>query len=196
MELTLHPLAKICRASGRAFVENDRVVSYLVREANGEIARHDVLATEDAAYAKPGFVFCSWTVPYKAKRAEENPGRALKLTAENIFVTLADPAAERNDANTPMLQFLALLLERKKILRPRGKTADGERQIFEHAKSHLLYEVPVGILDEAFFVKIQGQLDLLVGGPKKPKEPVAETATPEAPAAQSVGAADDPPAGS
>ena len=166
MELTLQPLAKICRASGRAFTEGDRVVSYLVREATGEVARHDVLVSEEAGYAVGGFVFCSWTIEFKPRRADENPGRALKLTAENLFVTLADPAAEPNEANTPLLQFLALMLERKKVLRPRGTTADGARQIFEHAKTHHIYEVPVGTLDEAFFVKIQGQLDLLVGGPK------------------------------
>jgi hypothetical protein len=171
MELTLHPLSKTCRASGRAFVEGDRVVCHLVREASGEIARHDVLASEDAAYGKPAHVFCTWTIGFKAKRAEENPGRALKLTAESLFVTLADPLAEPNETNTPMLQFLALLLERKKILRPRGTTPDGARQILEHAKTHQLYEVPVGTLDEAFFVKIQGQLDLLVGSPKRASEP-------------------------
>lgn len=167
MELTLHPLAKHCRASGRAFAEGDRVVSHLVREESGEVARHDVHAAEDAAYAKPAFVFCSWTHPYKARRSEENPDRAMKLTAENLFVTLADPLAEPNEANTPMLQFLALMLERKKILKPRGLTADRERQVFEHARTHQRYEIPAGVLDEAFFVKIQGQLDLLVGGPKK-----------------------------
>ena len=167
MELTLQPLAKNCRVSGRDFVEGDRVVCRLVREADGAIARHDVLASEDAAYEKPEFVFCTWTVSYKERRAEENPGRTLKLTAENLFLTLADPTAEPDPANTPLLQFLALLLERKKILRPRGKTADGERQIFEHAKTHQAYEVPAGVLDEAFFVNIQGQLDLLVGGGKR-----------------------------
>jgi hypothetical protein len=167
MELTLHPLAKTCRASGRAFAEGDRVISYLVREANGELGRHDVLADEDATYAKPGQVLCSWTVRYKAKHGEENSARALKLTAENLFLTLADPAAEPNPANTPMLQFLGLMLERKKLLRPRGLTRDGERQIYEHAKSHQLYEIIAGNLDEAFFVKIQGQLDLLVGAPSR-----------------------------
>jgi len=178
MELTLHPLAKLCRASGRAFAEDDRVVCRLVREASGEISRHDVLASEDANYTTPGFVFCTWTVPYKARRAEERPGRTLKLTAEHLFVTLADPTAEPNEANTPMLQFLALLLERKKILRPRGKTADGLRQIFEHSRTHQAYEIPVGVLDEAFFVKIQGQLDLLVGGPKAASAPAASTDAP------------------
>lgn len=173
MELTLHPSAKICRASGRAFAEGDRVVSYLVREASGEIGRHDLLASEDAAYAKPSFVFCSWTVSYKPRRADENPGRALKLTAENLFVTLGDPTAEPNPANTPLLQFLALLLERKRLLRPRGRTADGERQIYEHTRTHQLYEIPEGNLDAAFFAQLQGQLDLLMGPPKAAAEPVA-----------------------
>jgi hypothetical protein len=173
MELTLHPSAKTCRASGREFAEGDRVVSHLVREATGEVGRHDVLASEDAGYAKPGFVFCSWTVSFKPRRTEENPGRALKLTAENLFVTLGDPAAEPNPANTPLLQFLALLLERKRLLRPRGLTADGARQVYELTRTHQLFEIPVGNLDEAFFVKIQGQLDLLLGPAKSAVEPVA-----------------------
>ena len=89
-------------------------------------------------------MFCSWTVSYKPRRADENPGRALKLTAENLFVTLGDPAAEPNPANTPLLQFLALLLERKRLLRPRGLSPDGERQVYEHTRTHQLYEVPGG----------------------------------------------------
>jgi len=178
MELTLHPLAKTCRASGRAFAEGDRIICRLVREASGEIARHDVLASEEAAYVKPGFVFCTWAVAYTARRAEEKPDRALKLTAENLFVTLADPATEPNEANTPLLQVLALMLERKKILRPRGHTADGARQIFEHAKSHQLYEVPVGVLDEAFFVAIQSQLEVLVGPTKSAKSPADQPTEP------------------
>lgn len=183
MELTLHPLAKICHASGRAFAEGDRVISRLVRNEAGEVARHDVLAEEEANYAKPAFVFCTWTFPYKAKRAEENPDRAMKLTAENLFVTLADPTAEPNEENTPLLQFLALMLERKKILKPRGLTADGVRQRYEHAKTHQVYEIPAGTLDEKFFVSIQGQLDLLVGGPKKKAAPASEAASAEIPAA-------------
>ena len=184
MELTLQPLAKTCRITGRTFADGDRVVSYLVREANGLIGRYDILASEDASHPKPAFdfLFCSWTVVYKSRRSEENPGRALKLTAENLFITLADPSAEPNDANTPMLQFLALMLERKKVLKPRGMTPGGEKQIYEHAKTHLRYEIPAGTLDEAFFVKIQGQLDLLVGGPKREAQPVPASApvpTPE-----------------
>lgn len=179
MELNLHPIATQCFVSGRAFDAGDRVASFLVRELSGEVARRDVLesaippaAGADAGTASTGvvwpppFIYCRWVTGFKPRAVEENSDRALKLTAENLFLTLADPAAEPNSANTPLLQFLALMLERKKLLKPRGFSADGSRQIFEHMPSHQNYEVPVGTLDDAFFLKIQEHLDVLVGAPK------------------------------
>ena len=74
-------------------------------------------------------------------------------------------------ANTPLLQFLALMLERKRLLRPRGRTADGERNLYEHLRTRQMYEIPAGDLSPEFFVKIREQLGVLVGGPK----PGAET---------------------
>ena len=175
MELTLHPIATHCFVSGRAFAEGDRVVSYLVRESSGEIARRDLLEAEDGKFMPPAFVYCQWVVDFKQRRAEENADRTLKLTAENLFVTLADPANEPNAANTSLLQFLALMLERKKLIKPRGLTEDGARQTYEHMKSHQLYEVPVGALDETFFRNIQEHLGVLVGEPKVKSAPVAAT---------------------
>jgi hypothetical protein len=179
MELSLQPLAAVSRVSSRPFSEGDRVVSYLVRSVTNEIERHDVLAAEDADFRPAGFVFCRWAQLFKPRQLEDNPERTLKLTAENLFLTLADPANEPNPANTPLLQFLALMLERKRLLRPRGVTADGGRNLFEHAKTHQMYEIPAGELTPEFFVKIQEQLGLLVGSPKKsPAGTAAETAAP------------------
>lgn len=188
MELNLHPIAAQCCVSGRAFAEGDRVVCYLVREADGLTGRRDVLETEDPRLPAVAEVYCRWVVAYKPRRPGENADRALKLTAETLFLTLADPANPPNEANTPLLQFLALLLERKKLLKPRGRTPDGARQILEHMRLHQLFEVPVGELDAAFFVRIQAQLGVLVGEPKpRPAvEPVAAAplamATPAEPA--------------
>jgi hypothetical protein len=172
-------LAAVSRVSNRPFSEGDRVVSYLVRSVTNEIERYDVLAAEDADFRPAGFVFCRWAQLFKPRQLEENPERTLKLTAENLFLTLADPANEPNPANTPLLQFLALMLERKRLLRPRGVTADGGRNLFEHAKTHQMYEIPAGELTPEFFVKIQEQLGLLVGSPKRsPAGNAAETAAP------------------
>ena len=84
------------------------------------------------------------------------------------------------------------MLERKKILRPRGPSADGLRQRYEHAKSKVMFEVPAGELTAEFFVAVQEQLSVLVGAPKAaaapatpaipPSEPAAPAAEPSAPA--------------
>ncbi|MBI2812867.1 MAG: hypothetical protein HYX71_01115 [Opitutae bacterium] len=195
MELTLHPIATKCHVSGRDFAENDRVVSYLVREASGEVARRDLLESEDARFTPsapsfgearlPAFVYCRWVVAFKQRKAEEDPARTLKLTAENLFLTLALPVSVPEDTvlgtntgfaaannggpsaiNTPLLQFLALMLERKKLIKLRGYSEDNQRQIYEHMPTHQLYEVPVGDLNVEFFQKIQEHLGVLVGAPR------------------------------
>jgi len=179
MELNLHPIATKCFVSGRDFAEHDRVVCYLAREATGEVIRRDLLESEDGRFMPPAFVYCRWVVGFKQRKAEENSALTLKLTAENLFLTLADPANEPSATNTPLLQFLALMLERKKQIKPRGLTEDGQRQIYEHMATHQLYEVPVGDLNVEFFQKIQEHLGVLVGTPKpKPEAPAAPAVVP------------------
>jgi hypothetical protein len=191
MELTLHPIATKCFVSGRDFAENDRVASYLVREGSGEVARRDLLESEDGRFMPPAFIYCRWVVAFKQRKADEDPARNLKLTADNLFLTLATPAggevpdAGSQSLNTPLLQFLALMLERKRQIKLRGYTEDGQRHLYEHMATHQLYEVPVGNLNVEFFQKIQEHLGVLVGAPKaKPGvAPVAVT-TEAAPAVQ------------
>ena len=112
---------------------------------------------------------------FKQRKAGENPALTLKLTADNLFLTLADPANEPNATNTPLLQFLALMLERKKLIKPRGISEDGQRQVYEHMATHQLYEVPLGDLNVDFFQKIQEHLGVLVGTPKPKVEPAVVT---------------------
>lgn len=181
MELTLHPIATKCFVSGRDFAENDRVVSYLVREATGEVARRDLLESADGQFMPPAFVYCRWVVAFKQRKAEEDPARTLKLTAENLFLTLAAPEADKSETNTPLLQFLALMMERKKLIKLVGRTEDGLRHIYEHRATHQHYEVPVGDLNVEFFQKIQEHLGVLVGNPKPKAEPAAAAAPAAAP---------------
>jgi hypothetical protein len=181
MELTLHPIATKCFVSSRDFAEGERVVSYLVREANGEVARRDLLESEDGRFMPPAFVYCRWVTAYKPRRADDDTARQLKLTAENLFLTLAAPEADRSEANTPLLQFLALMLERKKLIKLIGRTEDGLRHIYEHRATHQHYEVPVGDLNVEFFQRIQEHLGVLVGTPKPKTEAKAAEPAPAAP---------------
>jgi len=196
MELNLHPIATKCFVTGRDFQEHERVVSYLLREAAGEVVRRDLVETADAPaflagnfssvndqIAPAAFVYCRWVVAYKPRK-DDNSALNLKLTADSLFLTLATPAGTHSEAlgdqsagiNTPLVQFLTLMLERKKILKLRGRTEDGERHIYEHMPSHQLFEVPVGDLNVEFFQKIQEHLGVLVGTPKPKAAPVPAAA--------------------
>jgi hypothetical protein len=179
MELNLQPRAPACFVSGQPFREGDRVTSLLVRPEAGGVVRYDALEANARSLAPEGFVACSWVQVFKPQPAEENRERALKLTAETLFLTLADPSTQATPESDRLARFLALLLERKRVLRPRGRTADGSRELYEHSRSKQVFEVASIDLTEEFFRDVQGQLSVLVGeptpagAPPAPAEPVA-----------------------
>jgi len=166
MELNLQPLAAACFVSGQPFAAGDRVVSTLVRGPELQILRYDVLASRAEGFAPEGHVACRWIHVFKPKAHDDNPERTLKLTAETLFLTLADPNTELTPDNERLVRFLALMLERKKLLRARGRTADGIKDIFEHGRSKQSYQVPAGEMTPEFFTAVQEQLSVLVGEPK------------------------------
>src|SRR5580658_4405517 len=166
MELNLQPRALSCFVSGQPFLEGDRVASLLAREDSGAIVRYDALEANSASLAPEGFVACRWVQVFKPQPKDENRDRALKLTAETLFLTLADPSTEATPETDRLVRFLALLLERKRLLRPRGKTADGAKELYEHLRSRQMYEVPSIDLDPGFFSAVREQLSVLVGEPK------------------------------
>lgn len=152
------------------------MTSFLVRVGENEAHRYDLKADRADGFQPDGLVACRWTHAFKPRGKDDNPERTLKLGAENLFLALADPSVEPTPENTRLLQFLALMLERKRVLRPRGLTADGARRIYEHTASKQAYEIAAGDFGPEFFNSVQAQLSVLVGEPKK-----AEPAQPAAP---------------
>jgi len=174
MELNLQPRSATCCVSGRSFAEGDRVVSFLLRTPDGGVIRADALEPEAPRHAPDGFVICRWTRVFKPRSADENPERALKLTAEALFLTLADPATESTPETVRLTRFLALLLERKRLLRSRGRTPDGAKDRYEHARTKDMYEIEAGDLSPEFFAAVHEQLGVLVGAPKPAPGPVGD----------------------
>lgn len=167
MDLNLPARAETCAVTGQEFGEDEKVVSVLVREEGGEgLTRRDVRAAAAGELVVEGRVACRWVHLYKPKRAGENPERELKLTAENLFLTLADPSNALSVEEARLVQFMALMLERKRVLRPKGLNAAGTHQVYEHAGTKGRYEVPAGELSPEFFVAVQEQLSVLVGETK------------------------------
>ena len=159
-------MSATCCVSGEPFVEDERVVSLLVRPDGGEeIHRFDLREAAREGFEVEGRVACRWTHLYAPRHRADNPEREMKLTAENIFLTLADPSNEVSEQEERLVRFLALMLERKRVLRPKGQNTAGTHNVFEHAGTKHRYEVPVGEMSPEFFLAVQEQLSVLVGGP-------------------------------
>jgi hypothetical protein len=174
MEMNLQPRAPSCFVSGQPFREGDRVASLLVRDDSGAVVRYDALEANAPSLAPAGFVACRWVQAFKPQPKDGNRDRTLRLTAETLFVTLADPSTEATPENDRLVRFLALLLERKRVLRPRGKAPDGVRDLYEHARTKQSFEVPALELTPEFFSAVREQLSVLVGEGAAP--PPAEPA--------------------
>lgn len=141
------------------------MVSFLVRDAaTGEFVRLDCLAEHEAAATFPGEVLCRWTRTFRPVVAEVNVDRALKLSAENLFLTLTEDLDAPVEENGALKQFLALMLERKRLVRARGTSPDGSRRIYEHGRTKRMIEVPAGEMDDAFFLQMRDKLGALLGG--------------------------------
>lgn len=178
MELNLQPRASQCAVTGRAFQEGDRVTSVLVRRDDGEVMRHDAFESSAGDLQPEGFVACRWVQLFKPQAKLENPDRALKLNAETLFLTLADPSTAETPETARLIRFLALMLERKKLLRPKGPTPDGARELYEHARTKQLFEVPAIDLGPDFFAAVREQLTVLVGEPRPAPQPAPAESAP------------------
>jgi hypothetical protein len=169
--MILQPRALACAVTGAAFREGDRVASLLVRTDSGEVVRYDALEAQSGSLRPEGFVACRWVQVYKAHPREDNAERTLKLNAENLFLTLADASTQPAPETARLVRLLALLLERKRLLRPRGRSAETGRELYEHARTKQVFEVEAIDITEEFFIAVREQLSVLVGEPKAPPPP-------------------------
>lgn len=165
MELQLKPTADLCCVTQAAFQAGDRVISFLLRDAaTGEFVRADCLATHEGAASLAGELLCRWTRTFRPVPVGANLDRALKLSADSLFLALTEDPDAPVEENGALKGFLALMLERKRVLRARGKSADGTRVTYEHMRTKRMIELPAVQMDDAFFLHMRDKLGVLLGG--------------------------------
>lgn len=138
------PLSDHCCVTGRAFDEGEVVFSCLVEEPEeGAWSRRDVSEAaweENRARLQP---FSYWRSVYepKAKPAPERSGSIRPGDAEQLLHHLSEQASP---ATEKARFFLALSLERKKILRQAGREQVLGRSllIYEHIASGEVWLIP------------------------------------------------------
>lgn len=178
MELHIAPISRKSIVTEVAFEKNDRVVSLLIRTAE-EAVRCDILEGEEEGYELPGELICRWTQVFKPRSKDDKEAQeALKLTADNLFISLFEGEAGPSQENAKFKHLLGLMLERRRLLRV--KERDAAFTIYIHRPTKNEYAVPNVELDPQFFIENQEKLAFLdASSAEKPSKPSAAKAAPE-----------------
>ncbi len=173
MEWQIAPISKKSALSETAFDKDDRVTSLLIR-LDDDVVRSDVLESEEESYELPGDLICRWTQVFKPRSNDDKEAQeALKLTADNLFISLFDGEDGPTLENAKLKHLLGLMLERRRLLRVKER---GETFIhYIHRPTKNEYFVPNVELDPQFFIENQEKLAFLgavnTEGVDKTKEP-------------------------
>lgn len=163
MEWHISPIARKSFHSGKEFEKDDAIVCALVKTEDGEMARWDVLLSEFEEAELPGVELCRWTQVFKPKRSDgREEAEALKLSADTLFISLFDGEDEgvASEENAELKQLLALMLERRRVLRVKTRLRKYTRYVHRPSKREFL--VLAVDLDPQFFLENEEKLSFLL----------------------------------
>jgi hypothetical protein len=148
-------LARMSFASGRPFALGERVTCVIYRGPEG-LLRADLGEEEAGSWQAPGEVLGRWT--REVEDADEAALRRQSLaSAEEIFLAMAQESGGAGPEKDLLLQFLALQLERKRVLKSVGAAAGGAQK-YLHVKTQQEFGVPQQALNPERVATLQKQL--------------------------------------
>lgn len=174
MDWQVPPVSRSGDAQGVRFTPGQDIVSFVFLHPTEGLQRRDV-APADAATFKPEGQLLGW---WRGKAAEESADAASRkqvlLTTESLFLALAEPAhlgegfgpvpdVTVDEALRDALKYLlAIMLERRRILRAVTRPKTGQPQTYLHVKSKKNFTVNWVSLDGPTVERLQTQLAALV----------------------------------
>jgi len=163
-EWQIKPLAKKSAFSEREIKPGDIVVCAVFINDAGELDRLDSHKDEFDDSRIMGKLIGKWErVVSDNPDADERAARRMSLeSSEDFFVSMFDEnSAVDADESDVIKQMLALLLERKRIIKAVGRPSAGfQKYIRVSTKREFI--VPQRTLDEQLIIKIQNQLGSII----------------------------------
>ncbi len=164
LDWQIKPLSKKSALSERDINVGDTVVCVVFINSLGLLDRLDCHKDEFDAEKIEGKVIGKWErLIGEHPDADERAAKRMSLeSSEDFFISLFDEnsAVELEEVDI-VKQMLALLLERKRILRPLGRPSGGVQK-YIHPSSKREFNVPQRNLDEDLVLRIQSQLGSII----------------------------------
>lgn len=158
MDWAIKSLSRASFITGQAFTPGEKVACVIYRGPEG-LQRADLGEAEAREWQAPGEVLGRWH--RKAEDESEAAKRRSSLaSAEEVFLALIQEPGGAGEEKDLLLQLLALLLERKRLLKPQGKPAEG-RLRYWHPRLQQEFSVPHQTLTPERLASLREQLHLL-----------------------------------
>lgn len=163
MEWEIKPFGKESTYSGNPFQDGEEVHCFLIRNSEGALVRAD-LHGEDIENLDAGSVILGrWTRVFEASPDKREESLSRQRTLEALFFSLFDvgEAMEGEESHTIQL-IVALMLERKRILRRVPARSSPAKTSYVHVKSKREFEVPIIDITPGIVMKVQKELAVLI----------------------------------
>ena len=192
--------AAACAATGRPFAEGDKIVTVLLQDRKGDWKRLDYAASEWPRPTQGELVspldeegmelLSSWRSRYKPRVVVPSMmGMTETLTKDNAEGLLRRLLSERNPAHLNACYILALMLERKRMLKELDRRdIDGQPcLIYEHVPSGETWIIPNPPMRLDEMTRVQTEVMELLAGPSPTAEPpVAESSEAAQPSSETL----------
>ncbi|MFP4157902.1 MAG: hypothetical protein ACLFU4_09825 [Opitutales bacterium] len=163
MEWQIKTISRKSSRSGEPFAPGDVAVSIIYLDAQEGVARADLHESELDEFELPGELLGRWRRVIKdPDEASVQAGETL-ASAEDFFFSLFENEMDAPTEERDMLKhLLALMLERKRVLRALGRRKGEASLTYLHVKSKTELTVPVRDMSRELMLKIEDTLGDLI----------------------------------
>ena len=167
MEWQIKTIARKSTLSGEAFIPGDRVICLIFKDsAAGELGRADLLPDEVEHFDLPGAILGRWSRVVKDPDEDAVSARETMASAEDFFFSLyeteANETPDSRETADMLKHLLALMLERKRVLRSIGDRQTVGEQPYLHVKTKREVIVPIVDISTTLMLKIQDTIGDLI----------------------------------
>ena len=164
MEWQIKTISRKSTLSKAQFEPGDIAISLIFKESGGgEIGRADLLEGEVENFDLPGDLLGRWRRVIKEPDEESVNATETLASAEDFFFSLFENTSADSVAESDMLKhLLALMLERKRVLRVVGSRKSSGEQIYRHVKTKQEVTVPIREMSRELMMNLQDTIGELM----------------------------------
>lgn len=147
-----------CALTGNPFNEGDEVICLICRSPQGELTRFDVLRAEIDNFSVSGEIIGQWKRIITLEKSGKVNLQQQLANQEEFFFSLFN--GEKSREKEVLKQLLALLLEKKRIIRPVGDFSDGI-QNYVHIRTKETFKISISDILPEELTSIENVFEML-----------------------------------